>query len=65
MVASGCFSTRASFLAEVRRLISEPTTPSRPVHSLEAYRSAQKWWLESIITQCEWEANHPLQATAR
>jgi len=29
MLASCCFSSRASFLAEVRRLISEPTTPSR------------------------------------
>jgi hypothetical protein len=51
MLASGCFSSRASFLAEVRRLISEPTTPSRPVDNLEAYRSSQKWWLEFIISQ--------------
>jgi len=64
LVASGCFSSRAAFLAEVRRLIAEPTTPSRSVLSLEAYRSSQKWWLGSIITKCEWEANNPLQATA-
>lgn len=59
MVQSGCFSTRASFVAEVRRLMSEPTAPSRPVYSLEAYRNAQKWWLVSIVTQCEWEAKNP------
>ncbi len=53
LLASNCFATRDTFIAEIRRLVGEPTEPSRPVVSLEAYRDAQKWWLESIITQYE------------
>lgn len=43
------FATRATFLAQLRRLTAEPTRPSRPVPSIEAYRESQKWWLESMV----------------
>ena len=43
------FSSRATFVAQLRRLIAQPTTPSRPVPSIQAYRDSQKWWLESMI----------------
>lgn len=49
------FSSRAAFLAEVRRLIAEPTTPSRPVASIEGYRASQKLWLEFILSKYEQE----------
>ena len=48
-----CFVSRAAFITELRRLIAEPTTPSRPVPSLQAYRESQKWFLEMEIKQCE------------
>jgi len=44
-----CFVSRAAFVAELRRLLVEPTTPSRPVPSVEAYQHAQKFWLEFMI----------------
>jgi len=44
-----CLSSRAAFVAELRRLIAEPTTPSLPVLSIEAYREGQKQWLEWLI----------------
>ena len=47
------FSSRATFLAEVRRLIAEPTTPSRPVASIEGYRDCQQQWLEFILKTYE------------
>jgi hypothetical protein len=53
LISSRCFASRDSFLAEIRRLIAEPTAPSRPVASMDAYRDAQMWWLESVITQYE------------
>ena len=46
-----CFVTRAAFVAELRRLIAEPTTPSRTVSSVRAYNDSQKWWLEWIVKQ--------------
>ena|SRR2546425_3286274 len=49
LVESGCFSTREALVAELRRLIAEPTVPSGPVPSLQAYRDSQKWWLESML----------------
>ena len=49
LVQSGCFSTREAFVAELKRLIAEPTVPSRPVPSLQAYKDSQKWWLESLL----------------
>jgi hypothetical protein len=51
-----CFSSRAAFLAEVRKLIVEPTAPSHPVPSIEVYRDAQKQWLEFIIRRFEHDA---------
>ena len=51
--APECFSSRAAFIAELRRLIAEPTTPSRPVPNVQAYRDSQKWFLEMEIKQCE------------
>jgi hypothetical protein len=53
LASSACFASRETFFTELRRLIAEPTTPSRPVASIQAYRDAQKWWLESLITQYE------------
>ena len=43
------FASRATFVAQLRRLIASPTQPSQPVPSLQAYRDSQKWWLESMI----------------
>jgi hypothetical protein len=43
------FASRATFVAQLRRLIASPTQPSRPVPSLQAYKDSQKWWLESMI----------------
>jgi hypothetical protein len=43
------FASRAVFLAELRRLMIEPTLPSRPVPSIEEYQRAQKRWLELIV----------------
>jgi len=51
LMRSGCFSSRAVFVAELRRLITEPTTPSQPVPDLQAYRDAQKSWLGSLLRQ--------------
>lgn len=53
ILRSECFETRATFLAGLRRLISEPTSPSRPVQSLQAYREKQKYWLEQLIKNYE------------
>ena len=50
---SECFSSRAVFLSELRRLIAKPSTPSRPVPNVQAYRDSQKWWLESVVKQYE------------
>lgn len=43
------FVSRAAFLAELRRLTIESTTPSRAVPSIEGYQSAQRRWLTSIV----------------
>ena len=43
------FVSRAAFVAELRRLRTEPTAPSRPVPSVEDYQRAQRRWLEDII----------------
>ena len=48
-----CFASRAAFVAELRRIIAEPTTPSRSVPSPEAYKNSQKWFLEMEIKQIE------------
>jgi hypothetical protein len=47
------FVSRTAFLDQLRRLITEPTTPSQPVPSLQAYRDSQKWWVESVIQAYE------------
>lgn len=44
-----CFTSRARFVAELRRLMTEPTTPSRPVPSIEGYQHCQRFWLEFMI----------------
>ena len=44
-----CFVSRAAFVAELQRLMVEPTTPSRPVPSVEGYQRAQRYWLEFMI----------------
>jgi hypothetical protein len=48
-----CFTTRSVFLAELRRLMTEPTAPSRPVPSLTEYQHGQKFWLEFMIKKYE------------
>jgi hypothetical protein len=48
-----CFQSRDVLLAELRRLMVEPTLPSRPVPDVRAYQAAQKWWLEFLIMQYE------------
>jgi hypothetical protein len=53
LLQSDCFSSRATFLAEVRRLIAEPTMPSRSVASIEGYNASQKQWLELILYNYE------------
>jgi hypothetical protein len=47
------FVSRAAFVAECRRLLAKPTTPSRPVPSVEGYQHAQRCWLEFIIARYE------------
>lgn len=47
------FRSRDSFLTELRRLLSQPTIPSRPVPDVQAYQGAQKWWLEFLIGRYE------------
>jgi hypothetical protein len=44
-----CCSSRATMIAELRRLLSEPTSPSLDVSDADAYRASQKAWLEWII----------------
>jgi hypothetical protein len=48
-----CFSSREAFIRELKRLIGEPTEPSRVVPSVQAYRDSQKWWLESLLRSYE------------
>src|SRR5258706_16172055 len=43
------FVSRTAFVAELRRLMAEPTAPSRPVPSVEEYQRLQRRWLEDII----------------
>jgi hypothetical protein len=47
------FASRATLVAQLKRLITAPTQPSQPVTSLREYRDSQKWWLESIIQAYE------------
>jgi len=54
--APDCFNSRVAFVAELRRLIAAPTTPSRPIPNLQAYKDSQKWFLQHEIEQCEAEA---------
>ena len=44
-----CFSSPEAFTGELKRLIAEPTEPSRLVPSVQAYRDSQKWWLEFLL----------------
>ncbi len=43
------FVSYAAFVAELRRLMIEPTEPSRPVQSVAEYQRAQRHWLEQVI----------------
>lgn len=45
------FVSRATFVAEIRRLLLQPTAPSRPVSSVEQYQRTQRRWLESVINR--------------
>lgn len=47
------FVSRAAFLAELRRLMMEPTTPSRRVPSIAEYQRSQRHWLERIVKRYE------------
>lgn len=53
LLETDCFASRAAFFAEVRRLIDEPTVPSRLVASIDTYRTCQKQWLEFILKKYE------------
>ncbi len=48
-----CFISRSAFVAELRHLLAESTTPSRPVPSLDEYQRAQQFWLEFLIKRYE------------
>jgi hypothetical protein len=48
-----CCYSRVAMISELRRLVAEPTSPSRPVASVEAYRASQKSWLEWLIQYYE------------
>ena len=48
-----CFTSRAAFLTELRQLIVQPTTPSRPVPSFDEYQHGQKFWLAFMIQKYE------------
>jgi hypothetical protein len=54
-VRSGCFSSREAFIGGLKRLMAGPTEPSRLVPSVQAYRDAQKWWLESLLQAYEFK----------
>ena len=43
--------TRAAFVAELRRLMIQPTTPSRPVANIDKYDRVQRRWLEDLIRE--------------
>ena len=43
------FVSRAAFLAELRRLMIEPTPPSRGVPSIDEYQRSQRRRLEGIV----------------
>lgn len=43
------FINREVFIKELRILIAEPTMPFRTVPNIQAYRDAQKWYLEWLI----------------
>lgn len=45
------FSSRSTFVAELRRLVTEPTAPSRHVPSVEEYHRTQGRWLECAIKE--------------
>ncbi len=45
------FGSRGAFVTELRRLMTEPTSPSRPVPSLVEYQRAQRRWLEQIARE--------------
>jgi len=44
-----CFGSMSEFIEELRHLQAEPTTPSVPPFSLQAYATCQKQWLEFLI----------------
>jgi hypothetical protein len=58
------FASRATFVAQLRRLIAAPAQPSQPVPSLQAYADSQKWWLESMIRRMSKTVNPTLNRTA-
>ena len=45
------FASRATFVAELRRLVTEPTAPSRTVLSVEEYQRTQGRWLKGTIKE--------------
>ena len=50
------FGSRGAFVAELRRLMTEPTAPSLPVPSLVEYQRAQRRWLEQITKEYDQES---------
>src|SRR5688572_21826124 len=49
LVRSNVFGTREIFVAELKRLMLQPTKPSRAVSHLQEYNAAQKWWIENLL----------------
>ena len=46
----------SEFIAEVKRLQTEPTTPSEPPFNAEVYAKCQRQWLEFVIRSTIQEA---------
>ena len=51
LVQARCFTSRATFVAELKHLIDKPTIPSISIPDSwhQAYRDFQKTWITSII----------------
>ena len=57
-----CFGSMSEFISELRRLQTEPTSPSVPAFSLQIYASCQKQWLDFLIRSTVLEAQPQRQS---
>jgi hypothetical protein len=44
-----CFASMSDFITELRRLQTEPTTPSAPPFNFQVYAKCQKQWLDFVL----------------